>query len=93
MFGVSMPTTITLKELKAKLKPLGFTVKTCAYSYGRSGWIVRVADAAVMPSIFAGKGQLAQWQPAIDATTNITLVGTHGEPISGPWSGLRSKTE
>jgi hypothetical protein len=84
--------TLTLKELKAKLKPLGFTVKTSAYSHGRSGWIVRVADAAVMPSIFVGKGQLAQWQPAIDATTNITLVGTHGEPISGPWSGLRSKT-
>ena len=87
-----MTTTITLKELKAKLKPLGFTVKTCAYSHGRSGWIVRVADAAVMPSLFAGMDHWKEWQPAIDAITNITLVGAQGEPISGPWSGLRSKT-
>ncbi len=87
-----MTTTLTLKELKAKLKPLGFTVKTCTYSHGRSGWIVRVADAAVMPSMFTVK-ELALWQPAIDTITNIRLVGTHGEPISGPWSGLRSRTE
>lgn len=81
-------TTLSIKELRAKLKPLGFTVKTQMLSFGRAGKIVRIKDNKEMPSMFTGEADLAQWKPAIDAITGIELV-EGGYRVSGPWSGLK----
>jgi hypothetical protein len=84
-----MPTTITLKELKAKLKPLGFTVRTCKYAFSHAGWIVRLSDKVPMPSLFAGEEERAKWGPAIEAITDI-VVFNGSERVSGPWATLRN---
>ena len=82
-------TTLTVKELRKKLKPLGFNVKTKSLSFGQAGIVVRISDGAELPSMFMNQEHLQQWKPAIDAITNINVVDDYTDRVSGPWSGLR----
>lgn len=84
-----MTTTLTIKELRNKLKPLGFNVKTKSLSFGMVGSVVRISDGAVLPEMFMNQEHLQQWKPAIDAITNILVVNDYTDRVSGPWTNLR----
>jgi hypothetical protein len=81
--------TYTISELRKVLKPLGFTVKTKLFSFGVGGWIERLSDGKKMPDVFFGESDRAPWIPAIGAITDINVVTTSTDKVSGPWSGLR----
>ena len=81
-----MKDEITVIELRKKLKPWGFTVRTKALSFGISGTIVRLSDKQTMPSMFPSAEDRNEWLPALKAIENIRIIDAYGDRVSGPWS-------
>ena len=71
---------ITLKQLRAKLKPLGYTVKTklkpldsTGKKVERVGMIHRISDNQEL-------------LPVIEATKGVVVMDNYGNRVSGLWS-------
>ena len=77
---------ITLKQLRAKLKPLGYTVKTKSFSFGRTGMVHRISDNQELPSTFFSQTERQEWLPAIEVTQGIRVVDEDGIEMLGSWS-------
>jgi len=77
---------ITIKQLQAKLKPLGYMVKTKISNSGPCEMVHRISDNQELPSMFFSQTERQEWLPAIEAiedTQGIRVVDDHGSPDRG----------
>jgi len=82
-------TTITVGDLRKKLKKLGFTVKTKTLSIGIVGSVHHIGSGLQLPSIFFSEDDRQMWIHAIECITKIRVVTDSTDKVSGPWSHLR----
>ena len=81
-----MPNTITLSELRKRLRQVGAKVKTESLSFVVAGSIYN-SEGEELPSIFMGKHHLNKWIPVLEIINDVdVVVNNHSEKISGPWS-------
>jgi hypothetical protein len=76
--------TVTVNELRKRLKSAGFKLKTESLSFGTSGSILD-GEGRRMPSIFTSE-TMPKWQPALDIIKNIKVITDSTDKVYGPWS-------
>ena len=81
-----MTTTLTVNELRKKLKSIGFNLKIETFSFGKHGSVIRNDTKETMPTMFTEESK-KEWQPAIDMIQSITVIDSHGDRVCGSWSG------
>lgn len=88
--------TITVKYLRKKLKPLGFTIKTKSLSIGVYGSIHRISDGKKLPEMFfndeEGIKELQSWKPVVDVIQGMRVVTDSTDRVFGVWSGTFLET-
>ena len=82
-----LKTTITLADLRRKLRQVGAKVKTQALSFGVSATIYN-SEGEKLPSMFMDENHLNKWRPVLEIITGIIVMNDYSDKITGPWSSL-----